>query len=487
MATFHTSPANYFSRTQQLQQNMPQLQQTQISESPIVQTPGSVTSIQTPPTTAMPTNGGTSPRQKKGAAKKRLTQLVALGALALTVISGGAGLYLMGESQDTRQQASVSNGIGRIFFSPDDGEFATDTLASVDVVLNMGAAIPVNGIQAAIDITGDVPEALEFVESADLEGLSVADVTTTDIPNGKRVVFGLLATPPNPFTTPSGDLILGSLLFTPTTGGSITAKFNPVATKVIQEEGSEDILLTPTQVATYTITQAPEDTSALDDSVANTTASNTFNATEILTATLSGALQVPKNSSLASGSASMAYDLDAEKFTLIATISGILPERITKTSLVTGSPTTSGTVIMDLGNAWATSSGKLTLTLGETAFPATHSAALFDGNVYLNIATTTYPNGEIRGNFLLEAGMGGLEASTSLANKTSSATSPSPSPSPSPTSQTYLDDDRLETASAEAYAMPVTGALENTLLLLALGALMIGIGGYVSFITRNTL
>ena len=130
-----------------------------------------------------------------------------------------------------------------------------------------------------------------------------------------------------------------------------------------------------------------------------------------LQATLSGANEVPANTSTATGSAIMVIDTDTRAFTLDLTFTGLTtPSRAGH--IHNGAAGTNGPVIFGLDSAatWALipggTSGVTSFTTcgpvaSPTLFPAAQLANLLAGNNYVNIHSTGIPSGELRGQLVV--------------------------------------------------------------------------------------
>lgn len=461
MANFSNSPSSYFSKTQQLKQNIGNV--GNLYESPSMQsptTPTTPTSSATPQVTNAVISKPSSSQKPKN--NKKTLQFIALGVFALTLIGGGVGLFLMNQSQDTRQQASVPSGKGEIFVQPEIASYIEGDAAQVDLVFTMGEAVPINGVQIVMEITGTIPDDLEFVEES-INGLNLQINNMTDITGGKQVRLVYQVAPPGPFVTPSSDLTFGSLMFTSPASGELKISFDATDSKVIRSATNEDVLRTPSQVATYTFEggEVVEEEAAFEDE--DGAVVNSATLTELV-ATLSGTRQIPVNSSTASGTVKMNFDETTDTFSLMATISGMAKSTLTSTKLQQGSLAQNGTTILDLATAsdWVANGNKLELSITNQTLPATQSAALLAGNTYLNISSVKYPNGEIRGQLLADAnGIGGGQI---------------PTPTPTPTPLTSSASARLTSVPATTQELPVTGATENTIALILIGIALFGSG-----------
>ncbi len=116
-----------------------------------------------------------------------------------------------------------------------------------------------------------------------------------------------------------------------------------------------------------------------------------------LRATIDGAQEVPANSSPASGSAIMLYDLGANKFDLIVSINN-LANTATASHIHEGAPGVAGPVVTGLGAeaVYSRSGNSLTATFRSIAHLGT-PLTLLQGGAYFNIHTAQFPGGEIRG------------------------------------------------------------------------------------------
>lgn len=121
--------------------------------------------------------------------------------------------------------------------------------------------------------------------------------------------------------------------------------------------------------------------------------------TVTLTATLTGANEVPPRNTNATGAATVVIDTVTGKGTITVSFSGL-------TAAVTGGhihccslPTANSGVIVPFDAALTLSNNGTAGTLTNYAFTltATQLEGLLNGRAYVNIHTSTYPGGEIRG------------------------------------------------------------------------------------------
>ena len=113
----------------------------------------------------------------------------------------------------------------------------------------------------------------------------------------------------------------------------------------------------------------------------------TTNTTTNLTATINGAQQVPANSSTATGNFTGTYDSKSQQLTYTVTYQGITP---TVAHIHTGAPGTSGSVAIPFANLTSPIMGTVTLTPEQ-------ADNLLNNRMYVNMHSSTYGNGEIRG------------------------------------------------------------------------------------------
>ena len=109
--------------------------------------------------------------------------------------------------------------------------------------------------------------------------------------------------------------------------------------------------------------------------------------TTTLTATINGAQQVPANSSTATGNFTGTYDSKSQQLTYTVTYQGITP---TVAHIHTGAPGTSGSVAIPFANLTSPIMGTVTLTPEQ-------ADNLLNNRMYVNMHSSTYGNGEIRG------------------------------------------------------------------------------------------
>lgn len=125
--------------------------------------------------------------------------------------------------------------------------------------------------------------------------------------------------------------------------------------------------------------------------------------TSTYTATLSGANETPPNASTATGSATFTYNPTTFILSGSVSFSGFTTAT-TEAHIHMGAVGVAGNVIFTIE-----ATGPFTSPISYTspALTTSQAADLAAGNYYVNIHTTAFPDGEIRGQLLLQGGSGG--------------------------------------------------------------------------------
>lgn len=118
-----------------------------------------------------------------------------------------------------------------------------------------------------------------------------------------------------------------------------------------------------------------------------------------LQATMTGSQEVPPVSTNASGVLFGSYDDVAKTINLAITVNGIAQSDLTASHIHRAPAGANGPVIFTIGggSSYAVLGSQLIKVIVGAPFPAAEEANLLSGNTYINIHTTAYPGGEIRG------------------------------------------------------------------------------------------
>lgn len=111
----------------------------------------------------------------------------------------------------------------------------------------------------------------------------------------------------------------------------------------------------------------------------------------IFKATLAGTSEVPSNASTATGTSTLTYDKSTKKFSIITNYSGLTPTMGHIHKAVKG---TNGAVIFPFTDV-SINPIKLESSLTDAQF-----LALEKDSMYVNLHTTAFPGGEIRGQLM---------------------------------------------------------------------------------------
>ena len=114
-------------------------------------------------------------------------------------------------------------------------------------------------------------------------------------------------------------------------------------------------------------------------------------------ATLAGASEVPANTSTATGNAHAKLDDDGTTLRVHVRYSG-LSSGVTGAHVHSGAAGTNGPVVVDLQPVLGKSAG--TIAEHRATLDAAAAAQLKAGTLYVNVHTTQFPDGEIRGQLM---------------------------------------------------------------------------------------
>jgi hypothetical protein len=128
--------------------------------------------------------------------------------------------------------------------------------------------------------------------------------------------------------------------------------------------------------------------------------------------------EVPPNNTNAAGSAQLLYDTVAHTFDFDAQVFGIALGDVTGFHIHNAPPGVSGPIVINLqnlGGIFVPSGQGIRLTMNDVSI-GNFEQALFAGNLYFNVHSAAFPNGQIRGQIvpapagLALLGLGGLVA-----------------------------------------------------------------------------
>ena len=112
----------------------------------------------------------------------------------------------------------------------------------------------------------------------------------------------------------------------------------------------------------------------------------------VFKATINGAGEVPVNASTATGTATLTFNTDTKIFTIVVDFSGVTA---TNSHIHKGAVGVSGGVIFGFTNPITSP-----INYTSVALDATQEADLMANLYYVNIHSTAYPGGEIRGQLI---------------------------------------------------------------------------------------
>jgi len=169
-----------------------------------------------------------------------------LGFMLLISVGLVAGVMLLNQSQDNRQQASNDEQIVTITVTTDD-PLVPNTTATLQLKardLNQSA---LNGFQVVLDLnfSTEVPNDMQFSQTV-IAGMQAAGTALTDKAGGKHLTVGFLTTDPTLPISLGGEQALGTITFTVPTSGELSIGFDDLLTRVIQNVSGADIAKTST-------------------------------------------------------------------------------------------------------------------------------------------------------------------------------------------------------------------------------------------------
>jgi CHRD domain len=116
-----------------------------------------------------------------------------------------------------------------------------------------------------------------------------------------------------------------------------------------------------------------------------------------VTSVINGANEVPANASAGTATLTGTYDASTKFITVSVTYAG-LTGTLTASHLHQAAVGVNGGVIVNLGPATGANAGTFG---GIFSIPPANEASLLSGNVYINLHSTAFPGGELRGQLAL--------------------------------------------------------------------------------------
>ncbi len=117
--------------------------------------------------------------------------------------------------------------------------------------------------------------------------------------------------------------------------------------------------------------------------------------------TLSGANEVPAVATPGTGTVSMTFDDATNMILTIDVFVRDLVATVSASHIHLAPAGSNGSVIVNLGSAYVPDGGGFRLVVSNLAFPGANVGALMSGGTYVNVHTSTFPGGEVRGQLTL--------------------------------------------------------------------------------------
>lgn len=188
--------------------------------------------------------------------------------------------------------------------------------------------------------------------------------------------------------TPASGVQWSTVTITGTNFSTVAAdnivKFNGTAAVVTASTATSITTTVPTDAASGNITVEVAGKSA--------TSTTPYRVDLLFTATLTGAAEVPANASTATGAATLTYNKETKIFTVVVTFSGLTPNN---GHIHKGAAGVSGPVIYPF-----TGVNTSPINYTSAALTADQEADLIGALYYVNLHTTAFAAGEIRGQLL---------------------------------------------------------------------------------------
>jgi CHRD domain/IPT/TIG domain len=294
--------------------------------------------------------------------------------------------------------------IGSLLFSCKDDEIPAPTVTSFTPTSGpVGTSVTITGTNFS---TTPANNTVSFNGIAATVTASTATSITTTVPTGASTgtisvtVNALTATSATDFTvspaitsfTPDNGVKDVTVTITgtnfSTTPASNIVKFNGTAAVVTASTATSITTTVPVGATTGTITVE------VGGQIA--TSATSFRVDILFTATLSGANEVPANNSTATGTATLVLNNDTKIFTLVVTYTG-LSANPTNGHIHKAAAGVNGSPVFAFASPWTSP-----INYTSRAITAAEEADLHAALYYVNIHSSTYPGGEIRGQLIMQ-------------------------------------------------------------------------------------
>jgi hypothetical protein len=219
--------------------------------------------------------------------------------LIVLVAVGGfvAGLFLLGDKQEVREEAAVPGGQAKVSLKPETGNFNVGDTVNLEVYFNP-ANIPISGVAVRLKypFTGTSPEvsvsSIEVNSSLLSSGFWTCP-TQESTQSGEDVIINIAcANTSSAGFTSNSDTLLANVALQVNRAPSVSpfvVRFDQVESVITRKTDTTDILLIPTSTGSYSIAGAgtqisPSPTNQVT-AAPTTTITSTTTPTRIPTAT----------------------------------------------------------------------------------------------------------------------------------------------------------------------------------------------------------
>jgi uncharacterized protein (DUF1800 family) len=284
----------------------------------------------------------------------------------------------------------------------DCGSNGTLTISDVNLVKSrVGKPVSIFTFRSDLNCNGSITVSdVNLVKSkvgAPTVGLTTANTAPTIGDLIDQTIFSGVASPGVEFAVGDGELPVGSLGVTATSSNSALIPANGFA--IGGTGATRTLSITPNANVTGTAVV----TVTVGDGLMS--ASDTFNVTVVPGPKLFIAQMTPQGNANTSGSGSSTLVMDGDrKGATIRFSNSNLTGPITQHH-VHGPQPTNGDILFDFDTATPEPDGSYRWVFGDTVYSAEQIAGFIEqGLTYINLHTSVYPSGEIRGQYGLAAG-----------------------------------------------------------------------------------